>query len=167
MADALEFSLFRSYNQVILDETDTVLPNFTVLMTDLFGEAGTFPWLYRGWASLISKYYRESIRNRWQKSILFYKILDIFLSITFMGLELVLNALLILYFWDPDSQNWVEGTLEPACELVQEWKLLLHLVNDMEDPLESRDHAIQRHPNDHGFSNDVIFRHKSPEPAVF
>ena len=58
---------------------------------DIIGEINNaLPWLYRGWAFLLSRKYREKCLREWKTKNLFSVVIDIVLSLATMLAEGVL-----------------------------------------------------------------------------
>jgi hypothetical protein len=60
-------------------------------MLDFIGEIGTLdPWLWRGWAYLISPSYRAKRHARWAAKGFLYALADIAFSLAVMAFEVLL-----------------------------------------------------------------------------
>ncbi len=64
-----------------------------MFLFDLFGELGSLPFIYRGWAYLFSPTYRRVMREEWRRRWWIYNILDLTLTLIFMVVEIQGNRI--------------------------------------------------------------------------
>jgi len=67
-------------------------------MLDFIGELGTLdPWLWRGWAYLLSPSYRAKRHARWAAEGSLYAVIDIAFSLAVMAFEVYLASILGMF----------------------------------------------------------------------